>query len=167
MQTMNAQELYRCLSRQFPRARTEDVYDAIYGAYECVLMMSDHSDEQIRNVQAFATVVARRILTKDYYRRRRITNEADVGTATMVVMESLEAADRYRSQEGAEDARMDTERIMTELPEQYAELLRRHYLEGHTFESLAKEYGCSPESLRKRHERALKWARKRFIPPQH
>lgn len=167
MQTKDAQELYKSLSRQFPRARAEDVYDAIYDAYECVLIAHDRAEDQIRNIQAFATVVARRILTKDHYRHRRIANETDLGSATMVVMESQEATLAYRRTERAEEARLDTERIMMELPNQYAELLRRHYLEGCTFEQLAKEYGCSAESLRKRHERALKWARKRFVAPQH
>ncbi|MCU0329810.1 MAG: sigma-70 family RNA polymerase sigma factor [Candidatus Kapabacteria bacterium] len=167
MQTKDAQELYKCLSRQFPRARAEEVYDAIYDAYECVLMAHERDEDLIRNVQAFATVVARRILTKDYYRQRRIANETDLGSATMVVMESQEAALAYQQTERAEEARLDTERIMSELPDHYAELLRRHYLDGCTFEQLAKEYGCSPESLRKRHERALKWARKRFMAPSH
>ena len=40
--------------------------------------------------------------------------------------------------------------------------MRMHYLEGYTLEEAATKIGVTPECLRKRHERALKWARKKF-----
>ncbi len=45
---------------------------------------------------------------------------------------------------------------LAELPEQEAKVLRSHYLEGHDYESLARRFGSTAQSLRQRASRALK-----------
>jgi DNA-directed RNA polymerase specialized sigma24 family protein len=62
---------------------------------------------------------------------------------------------------GAE-ASVDAQTVLKALPDHYASILRRHYLDGLTLEELANTEGVTPECMRKRHERAIKYARKIF-----
>jgi DNA-directed RNA polymerase specialized sigma24 family protein len=48
------------------------------------------------------------------------------------------------------------------MPENYAVVLRKHYMEGLPLEEIARQEGVSGECIRKRHERALRYARKLF-----
>jgi RNA polymerase sigma factor (sigma-70 family) len=75
----------------------------------------------------------------------------------------LEGAPQVSKIENHESV-IDVADILEQAPDTYAEVLRLHYLEGLPLEEAAEKLGVSGACLRKRHERALKWARKHFAP---
>jgi RNA polymerase sigma factor (sigma-70 family) len=153
-------DLYRVLRRQFPRVDQEDLVEAVREAV-VVSYLSDHQLQGgIRNVEAFSTIVARRSLGRELRRQRRLVHpdraeqygwdEIDVQTRTMIDEEATCAA------------AIDASDIMEAMPDNYAEVMRMHYMEGLTLEEAAQRAGVTSECMRKRHERAIKWARRRF-----
>jgi RNA polymerase sigma factor (sigma-70 family) len=85
-----------------------------------------------------------------------------VGESTIEAAAERVDVDRCADELRALDAKVDAASILTSLPSHYAEVLRMHYLEGLTLDETSRRLGCTAQSVRKRHERALRWARKRF-----
>lgn len=79
--------------------------------------------------------------------------------------------DEYRSQkevisfeqkDEVGELRAELEELLTELPSQDKELIERIYFQGFTYEDLAKEWGLSQTSLRKRLSRGIGSLAKKF-----
>ncbi len=161
---MNATEgqLYRYLSRCFPVMKPDDVFDAINEARGEHLRQAMELGRVVENVAAYTTVVARRSLAKAFRRRLTIMSFEQAGDGVVEAAADRQDVDRFTEESNALDASVDAQSILTDLPPQYAEVLRMHYLEGLTLDETSRRLGCSAQSIRKRHERALRWARKRF-----
>lgn len=161
---MNAAEgqLYRYLTRCFPVMKPDDVYDAMNEARGEQLRQSLALGRVVENVAAYTTVVARRSLAKAFRRRLTMVSVEQVGESTIEAAAERVDVDRCTDELRALDAKVDAASILTSLPSHYAEVLRMHYLEGLTLDETSRRLGCTAQSVRKRHERALRWARKRF-----
>ena len=154
---INAAEIYTNLSRRFSRVSPDDLDDAIAESH-AVAWQARESGVVLHNVDAFCTVVAKRSLSRVMQRQRRsLYPDHD----PLVAWEELEGGSAIAVEED-QDARIDANDVLEEAPDLYAEVLRLHYLEGHTLEDAARTLGVSGACIRKRHERALKWARKHF-----
>ncbi len=154
---INAAEIYTHLVRRYSRVELDDVDDAIAES-RAAAWQAREAGVVLHNVDAFCTVVARRSLSRVMQRQRRaLYPDHD----PLVAWEDLEGGSAIAVEED-EDVRIDAREILNQAPEIYAEVLRLHYLEGLSFEEAAKQLGVSGACLRKRHERALKWARERF-----
>lgn len=151
-------ELYRYLTRRYSYVDVEEVRDAVQSAIAATWERSVLR-EPPQNVQAYSTVVAQRMLMRQIEYRRRHLNPTgilqngwdDVGYLGYSSITSRDA-----------EASVDAQTVLNALPDRYANILRRHYLDGHTLEELAHNEGVTPECMRKRHERAIKCARKMF-----
>ncbi|MEY3387211.1 MAG: Sigma-70, region 4 [Bacteroidota bacterium] len=151
-------ELYRLLTRRFNYVDSDDVVDAVQTAiattWEVAILR-----EPPRNAQAYSTVVAYRAMCRTIeYRRRfyRPRNEMRFGTPDPDYVEGpLLISDDS-------ETTYDAHAVLESLPANQAEILRLHYLEGKPLEELARHAGVTAECMRKRHERALKHARKIF-----
>lgn len=141
-------ELYRILSRRYVGTMADDIHEAIQYAV-VVAYESSMAREPLQNVQAYVTTVAHRALARFAEARRK-------------VVRSEVAADEQMADLERHDDRVDALVILGALPPSYAEVLRRHYLEGQTLEEIARGQGVTGQSIRKRHERALKLARRIF-----
>lgn len=153
-------ELYRTLSRRFPRAAHDDVEEAIREA-AVVGYLADHNVQgTIRNHDAFATTVARRNLSRELRRQSKLVRpEAE----EYISWEDVDReATQHSDQEEQHASTIDARDIMGAMPSAYAQVMRMHYLDGLTLDESAQLVGVSAACMRKRHERALKWARKRF-----
>lgn len=151
-------ELYRYLTRRYSYVDAEEVNDAVQSAIVATWEVSVLR-EPPRNAQAYSTVVAHRTLLRYIeYRRRHIRPVRDEETG----WEALESLGAATSPASATESIVDAHAVLETIPTHYADVLRRHYLEGHTLEELAKADGITPECMRKRHERAIKCARKMF-----
>jgi RNA polymerase sigma factor (sigma-70 family) len=155
-------QLYRYLSRCFPVMKPDDVFDAINEARGEHLRQSLEFGRVVENVAAYTTVVARRSLARAFRRRLTIVSFEQAGDGVVEAATDRVDVARFDEEERALDATVDAARILTDLPPQYAQVLRMHYLEGLTLDETSRRLGCTAQSVRKRHERALRWARKRF-----
>lgn len=152
-------ELYRYLTRRYSYVDVEEVRDAVQSAIAATWERSVLR-EPPQNLQAYSTVVAQRMLMRQIEYRRRHLNPSgilqngwdDVGYLGHAPVTSRSA-----------EANVDAQTVLKALPDHYASVLRRHYLDGHTLEELAHSEGVTPECMRKRHERAIKCARKMFV----
>ncbi|MCX6141048.1 MAG: sigma-70 family RNA polymerase sigma factor [Candidatus Kapabacteria bacterium] len=152
-------ELYRHLTRKYTGMRHDDVHEAVQYAvvvaYETSVLR-----EPPHNLQAYVTTVASRAMSRAITLSRRFVHpERDMYDGWA----SLEDADSPLITVEAHETNVDAERVITSMPNTYASLLRKHYMEGLPLEQIAKQEGVSPECVRKRHERALKHARKLFL----
>lgn len=152
-------ELYRVLTRKYYGAMRDDVHEAVQHAvvatYEASVLR-----EPPHNVQAYVTTVASRALARSRaYSRRFVHPERDTfdGWASFEGLASpLVVVEQH-------DPTMDASIVIKAMPENYALVLRQHYIEGLPLEEIARQAGVSAECMRKRHERALKHARKLFV----
>lgn len=156
---INRSELYRMLTRRFKYVDTEDVVDAVQTAvattWEVAILR-----EPPRNPQAYSTVVAHRVMCRMIEHRRRFfrpyqdlrfgTPDADVMDPSLLTVDDA-------------DSTVDAHTVLESLPVIHADVLRRHYLEGRPLEEIARLEGVTAECMRKRHERAIKHARKLFV----
>lgn len=156
---INRSELYRLLTRRFVYVDSEDVVDAVQTAvattWEVAILR-----EPPRNPQAYSTVVAYRVMGRMIEHRRRFFrpyHDLRFGTQDNdgIDMALLTVEDN--------DVTVDAHAVLEALPANHADVLRRHYLEGKPLEELARTDGVTPECMRKRHERAIKCARKLFV----
>lgn len=156
----NHSVIYRALARRYEAADSDDINDALAVA-DTVIWQAREAGTAVRNADAFCTCVAKRVLGRAVRRKKRMVypdHEEDPTDWDEIQRErglptvSLDPSDAIDAQE-----------ILESAPEKYAEVLRIHYLEGMSFEDAANELGVTPECLRKRHERALKWAKKYFV----
>ena len=106
------------------------------------------------------TTVAKRSLSREIRRQRRMVrpDNGEHITWERVERERIEPLD----QESVHATAIDAADIMQAMPPTYAEVMRLYYLEGLTHEQVAERIGISHACVRKRHERAIKWARKTF-----
>ncbi len=141
-------ELYRLLTRRYVGTLADDVHEAIQYAV-VVAYEASMAREPLQNVQAYVTTVAHRALARTATERRK-------------VMSVKHLPEEQQGAPEAHDDRVDANVILGVLPPRYAEVLRRHYLEGLPLEDIARDEGVSGPSIRKRHERALKLARRLF-----
>jgi len=154
---INAAEIYASLARRFNRLGPDDLDDAIADS-RATAWMAREAGVTLHNVDAFCTVVARRSLTRMMREQRRVLHPDH---DPLVGWEDLEGGSAIAVEEDR-DAHIDAHDVLAQAPDLFAEVLRLHYLEGLSLEEAAKQLGVSGACLRKRHERALKWARERF-----
>ena len=149
--------LYRLLTRQFVGADKEDVRDAIGTAQLVACERTMMAREPVMNQDAFMTCVARRVLNSSVKRKRRHQFPQEGGDEGWAMFERehlyIEPAEQM-------DAVVESQMLFESLPVSYAEVLRLHYLEGITLDEASKRLGVTPECMRKRHERALRMARR-------
>ena len=108
---------------------------------------------------AFATVVARRSIGRQMKRSlRNVYPDRDEKTSWDRIATQTHALDVIEHHE----TNITAHDVIESAPDKYSEVLRLHYLEGFTLNEAAQQVGVTPECMRKRHERALKWARKRL-----
>ena len=156
----SAASLYRVIKRQFPSAEREQVVEAVREAIYVAFMTVRERCVEVYNVEAFMTTVARRSIARELRRQRRIIRP-DVGD--YISWDAVESdGPSVRDVESDHAASIDAADIMQAMPPTYAEVMRLYYLEGLTHEQVAERIGITPACVRKRHERAIKWARKTF-----
>lgn len=152
--------LYRAIKRQFPSAEREQVLDALQEAACVTYMTMRERCVEVYNVDAFMTTVARRSIARELRRQRRMVRP-DAGD--YISWDSVEGDQpTLRDEEAYHASSIDAADIMQAMPPTYAEVMRLYYLEGLTHEQVAERLGATPACVRKRHERAIKWARKTF-----
>lgn len=152
--------LYRVVSRQFPGAERDDLAEAVREAIYVALMTVRDRCIDLYNAEAFMVTVARRAMARELRRQRRLVRP-DKGEH--ISWESVEGEFReLPDEEESHAAAIDAADIVRAMPANYAEVMRLYYLEGLTHEQVAERIGVSPQCARKRHERAIKWARKTF-----
>lgn len=152
--------IYRALAKRYEAADYDDINDALAVA-DTAVWQAREAGTEVRNPEAFCTCVAKRVLGRTVRRKKRM-----VYPDHQVNLTDWDEIQRERNAPSASADPSDTidaHGILESVPEKYAEVLRIHYLEGKSFEDAAAELGVTPECLRKRHERALKWAKKYFI----
>ena len=151
-------EVYSAMHRRFSRADLEDIDDAV-SASRIATWEAREAGVEIYNESAFRTCVARRYLSRHLkWSHKYIYPDRDEGLDWEALAERQGAALEVMDHED----RVDAATVIDSAPDIYAEVLRMHYLEGKAFQEIAKEQGVSSDCVRKRHERALKWARKKF-----
>jgi RNA polymerase sigma factor (sigma-70 family) len=163
-------ELYRTLSRRYNGMEGEDIQDALSASTLVVLERSAHL-EPIENVDAFMTVVAKRELSKQHKRRMPLVFP---DASNLLTWEKIETQTSTCEEIENTENRSDVGRVLDSMPPAYAEVLRMHYLEGMTLQGIADVLQINPCCVRKRHERALRCAKKVFsnnsciagIPPK-
>ncbi|MCO6466462.1 MAG: sigma-70 family RNA polymerase sigma factor [Bradyrhizobiaceae bacterium] len=157
---MNAEfyDVYRNVRNKYRMATNEDVEDALAEA-RIALWLSKRRGQTIRCVRAFATCVAQRYVWSAMRRRTKYQypDGDDCGAWS-----NLEATVSQLMVYPEHQNHLDAQTVLHESPAHYAEVLRRHYLEGETLEQIAQDIGATAACVRKRHERALNWARKHF-----
>lgn len=151
-------ELYRHLTRRYAGALPDDVHEAVQYAvvvaYETSVMR-----EPPHNLQAYVTTVANRVMSKHAALAKRFVHpERD----TFDGWSSFEDDDSPLVTKEDHETNVDAGRVIGAMPDTYAEVLRKHYMQGLSLEEIAKQEGVSSQCIRKRHERALKYARKLF-----
>ena len=157
---INAGQIYSTLFRRFDKADHEDIQDALAESHVAAWVARE-SGMVLHNVDAFCTVVAKRTLSRQLQRQKRfLYPDHD----PVLKWKDLEGAPQVSKTEIHETV-IDVADILEQAPESYAEVLRLHYLEGLPLEEAAEKLGVSGACLRKRHERALKWAKKQFASP--
>ena len=158
MMYVDRNELYRVLTRKYHGMQRDDVHEAVQHAvvvaYEACIMR-----EPPHNIQAYVTTVASRALARSKsYSRKFVHPERDTFDGWSLLEEDssiLRATEDHATT-------VDAGRVISAMPEHYATVLRKHYIEGLPFEEIARQIGVTAECVRKRHERALKHARKLF-----
>ncbi len=156
--TVDRNELYRYLTRKYRSASTDDVHDAVQYAV-VVAYEASTLREPPQNVQAYITTVASRALARSYTKSRNIVrSEPQQGD----VWDYAVGYGALKAERDVHDAAVDASSVLHALPATYAEVLRKHYLEGLSFEEIGRNEGVAGAAVRKRHERALKHARKMF-----
>jgi RNA polymerase sigma factor (sigma-70 family) len=150
--------VYREMIRRFGAGVAEEANDAVAQS-AVAIWMARESGTTIYNANAFCTVVAKRALLRaKAWHQRHVYPDRDRKVDWTRVSEWEETM----QVEVNHDAGIDAETIIDAAPENYAEVFRMVYLEGRTMEDIARELNVTPECIRKRHERALKWARNKF-----
>lgn len=152
-------EIYRYLTRRYAYVDVEEVRDAVQSAVAATWERSVMR-EPPQNIQAYSTVVAHRMLLRQIeYRRRHLSPSGMMANGWDDIGYFGHSAASPRTAE----ANVDALTVLKALPDHYSSILRRHYLDGMTLEELAESDGVTPECMRKRHQRAIRYARKMFV----
>jgi len=157
VEIMNA-EIYRSLTRKFDKAGNDDIYDAMSTSALVILERSPLL-EPIQNQDAFRVVVARRELIR---RHKKLDPLLFPDGDAVNTWEKVAIATHSYVEAHTTENKSDVARVLESIPERYSEVLRMHYLEGMTMEEIAVKLNLKSHCIRKRHERALKVAKKVF-----
>lgn len=154
-------DVYRRYERLFPHCSPDDVDDAMSVAAIAAYHSVHTAREPINDAPAFQYRVMSRFLIRATKRRYRFVfpDQAESATGWDAIEDVRDEGRLLETTETLED-RLETEAILDHLPAHYAQVLNLHYLEGYTLEEAAHKVGVSGPCMRKRHERALKVARK-------
>ncbi len=157
METPNS-EIYRSLIKRFNSMDKEDIRDAMSNSVLVVLERSPALDP-IQNAEAFMIVVAHRELSRRHTKQKPFVfpDSNPYFSWDKVEMEAGECVDVLELEN-----KSDVGRVLDSMPPPYAEVLRMHYLQGMTLESIAAELELKASCIRKRHERALNCAKQVF-----
>jgi RNA polymerase sigma factor (sigma-70 family) len=153
---MSHPSLYRYLSRTVQRSSADEILDAISEGMYQTIRMKQHT--VVCNEDAFITKVAKRHIIKEMYRKDRFTYPDSDNTSWSVLEQTVKGLQCNES--NAEY--IDAETILRSAPESYAEVMKMFYYEGLNLKEAADRAGISHAAMRKRHERALRWARETF-----
>lgn len=154
-------DVYRRYERHFPLCSPDDVDDAQSAATIATLYAVRAAREPVHDAPAFEYRVMSRYLMRVSKRKRKhvYPDASDDESGWAQVEESL-ARQHSISTENTMEDHLETEGVLRRLPSHYAQVLNLHYLEGLTLEEAARRIGVSGMCMRKRHERALKLARR-------
>ena len=151
-------DIYIALYRRFGQTDLADIDDAVSTSH-IAAWRARESGTAIYNVQAFCTCVAKRALIRNIeWQRRHIYPDRD----EMVDWAGVHSMDKALQHDDDIETKVDAGVILDTAPDLYSDILRMYYLEGKTLEEVASIMNLTPECVRKRHERALKWARSFF-----
>ncbi len=154
---LNTRMVHQYITKRYSDASSDDIDDAVSYSFITVWKATE-AGVVIRCPEAFAITVAKRAITAQIRWREKYVHPDDDSRYDWPIESS-----RFFGYELPDPTtRMDAEQILREAPATYATVLRKHYLEGQSFNDIATSDGITPACVRKRHERALKWARKHF-----
>jgi len=159
---ISERHLSRIIQSAFRQLSADDIEDVL-AEVRSAIFTAQSAGKVILNVHAYScTVAKRRASVYARQKRRYVSAEADPldDSEGWTVLDTLTAD----AGSGNCEDEIDVASVLREVPRHYATVLRRHYLEGEDFGLIASAEGVSDVCIRKRHERALKWARKRFKP---
>jgi len=110
------------------------------------------------SLATYLTVVARRIVVREIAKRqaRDVRERFAAQTATHETTESSPAEQRLEDRE-------EVEKLLKELPERDAEILRQHHLEGKSYEQISAELGIPQNSVGPTLSRARERLRRRQV----
>lgn len=148
-------ELYRLITRTFPRSMYDDVHDVMQVSIVQTWLRRAMKEPPV-NQQAYASAIAKRLMSKLVHHRNRFVYP---DRETMRGWETLQEERGCLVHEQSTDESLDIQRVLKVLPEHYAYVLRRHYLEGISLRQIADELCVTAPAMRKRHQRALQLAR--------
>lgn len=152
---INGAELYRVLTRSFINVTQDDVKEVIQATIVYAWEQTTAKEPPL-NQQAYATVVAKRMLMKAVHHRKRFIypdREMPHG------WETLQEEEGFLLTERPIDDEIDARELLRGLPDMYASILRMHYMEGLPLEEIARTVKVKGNTMRKRHQRALTLAR--------
>lgn len=155
---INTAELYYTIRKHYSSATYEEVLEG-YSLARIAEWEMHEQGKEVRNPTAFCICVVKRFVSSEYRWRNKHVYPDRLGDGA----EDWDEVEECRGALGMQsnvDAPIDAERVLQQSPPRYAEVLRRHYLEGETLDQIARDTGATPACMRKRHERALAWARK-------
>ncbi len=150
---LDLSSLYRTLARRFRKVERCDLVDAVASS-QVVIWEARDNGTVVHNAEAYCTTVAHRYISRELRRRKRHLHLEQVDPMQWEAMVVEEP-----------DVLVDAHEVLEQAPKLFSEIMRLHYLEGRSLEDIAKHLGITSMAARKRHERALKWARKAFAEP--
>jgi RNA polymerase sigma factor (sigma-70 family) len=157
---INNQKLTDYLRSRFQLLCEQDITEIVAYA-ESYIWEVQKDGRVVEKPDAYAMTIVQRLAIATIRRNQRHlypdTDEEDAITWDDLCATCGMLTDSYNPEDD-----YDAEAVLHEAPEHYAQVLRMHYLEGLDLAQVAKETGLTPACVRKRHERALKWARKYF-----
>lgn len=133
--------VYSFIKRRMRESEAEDLYQKVWHKL--------HEKRGLYKDQPFAPwffVMIRHLLIDEYRSLGRLNKESKDELLEMIYGETQNSP--------------DIEGLLSTLPEDSREMVRKYYLEGITYEELEKETGLSQTNLRQRLSRALRGLRK-------
>jgi len=154
-------DVYRRYERQFPLCSPDDVDDAKSAATIATLYAVRAAREPVYDAPAFEyRVMSRYLMRISKWKRKHLYPDASEDESGWTKVEEILASQQTTSTTSAMENHLETEGVLRKLPTHYAQVLNLHYLEGLTLEEAAQRIGVTGTCMRKRHERALKLARR-------
>jgi RNA polymerase sigma factor (sigma-70 family) len=155
---INGAALYRTVAKRFTHAAPDELDDAV-SASLVAIWEAREAGVELHRPEAYATTVARRAVGAQIrWRSKNVYPDSD----ERLDWKMLQLENGVLVEHPDHGAGVDALRVVAEAPTVYADVLRRHYLEGMDFSQIAEIDSVTTACVRKRHERALKWARQHF-----